>query len=114
MLFWRKKKNIKEQEQEAEQDRIVHRKSDPEIEPPVEYDADLNEDQKQELQETESEIIQEMPQTPTPEHTAVEDETEAEELEDHSDEGGWLSRLSQGLSKSSNKLGTVPGQHKQF
>ena len=46
MVFWRKKKNIAEQEEQEREDKIIHHPGEPEIEPPTEYDSDLNEDQK--------------------------------------------------------------------
>lgn len=105
MVFWRKKKNGAEQEREAQAERYLHRKNDPAIEPPTEYDAAIDPDMKHELEETEAELLDELDEVPAPQHTAIEDIKEAEELEDdHTEEGGWLSRLTSGLSKSTNKI----------
>jgi fused signal recognition particle receptor len=58
-----------------------------------------------ELAPTETEIIEDMAVLPTPVHTPVEDAREADDLADHTAEGGWLSRLTTGLSKSTGRLG---------
>lgn len=107
MVFWRKKKNVKEQEQDEKDDRLLHHKNDPEIEPSTDYDSDLSDDQKQSLRQTEEDVIEELEQSPVPKHNIVDDVKEAEELSDHTDEGGWLSRLSSGLKKSSQKFTDV-------
>lgn len=109
MVFWRKKKNIAEQEEQEREDRIVHHPGEPEIEPPTEYDADFSEDQKHELfEETEEEIIEELEETPVPDHKPFEKAAgqteEAEHDKDTEEGGGWFSRLSKGLSRSSNKI----------
>lgn len=107
MVFWRKKKNIKEHEQDEHDEKLLHPANEPEIEPSTEYDAEMDENTKHELEETEIEIIEDLEDSPVPDHTVVEDAKEAEELEDdHSSEGGWLSRLTSGLRKSSNKIST--------
>ncbi len=112
MIFWRKKKNAAEQEQQEREDKIIHHPGEPEIEPPVEYDSDLNEDQKHEFfEETELEVLEDIEETPVPEHTPVDDAREKEDLdpgkklEAEEGTGGWLGRLTKGLSKSSAKLG---------
>lgn len=106
MVFWRKKKNAAEQEREAQEERLLHRKGDPAIEPSTDYEPEIDAETKHELEETESEIVENLEMVPTPEHTPVEDVQEEEELADHSNEGGWLSRLTSGLSKSTNKITT--------
>ena len=105
MVFWRKKKNAGDQEREHHDDRLLHHKNDPDLEPPTEYDSEMDEVTKARLRKSEEDIIDELDVTPVPKHTFSDDSTEAEDLSDHSEEGGWLSRLSKGLSKSSNKLG---------
>jgi len=109
MVFWRKKKNQGTQEREQDDDRLLHDKNDPEIEPPIEYDADIDRDTKARLNKSEEEIIEELDETPTPDHTQDGDLQEAEEFNDSAEEGGWFSRLTKGLSKSSNKLGQSIG-----
>jgi fused signal recognition particle receptor len=104
MIFWRKKKNASEQEDQEKQDKIIHQDGDPEIAPPIEYDSDISPDQKQSLEKTESDLIEELDPSPVPEHTDFDDNREKTELSDHSEEGGWLSRLSSGLKKSSQKF----------
>lgn len=104
MVFWRKKKNQGSQEREQKEDEIVHHKNDLALEPVIEYDTEIDEDTKADLEKSETKIIKELDVTPVPTHTPNGDHKEAEELSDHSNEGGWLSRLTGGLSKSSNKL----------
>ena len=60
MVFWRKKKNATEQEVQDAEDKILHPDGEPEIEPPVEYDADISEDLKHEIEPTENEIIDDL------------------------------------------------------
>ncbi len=105
MVFWRKKKNEGEQAQEKRDDELLHHKNDPQLEPATEYDADMDEATKARLNKSSEDIIDEWQDVPVPEHTPVSDSTEKEDLSDHSAEGGWLSRMTKGLSKSTNKLG---------
>lgn len=106
MVFWRKKKNSGEQERQEREDRIIHHPADPAIEPPTESEPTLPRDfVEQELQETEAEIIGELSAAPVPAHRIADDLAEAEDLRDHSQEGGWLSRMTAGLKKSSSRLG---------
>lgn len=118
MVFWRKKKNEdksetpqEEQQQEAQpvaldqEDLLLHHADDPALEPPTEYDPDISKDSiNHDLEESSAELLDDVGVTPVPEHTAASDEKEAEELRDHTEEGGWFSRLTKGLSKSSNKM----------
>lgn len=106
MVFWRKKNNASDQEREEREDRLLHRPSDPALEPPVEYDSDIDADTYHALNETDREVLEELEEIPVPEHIVSEDLQEAEDLKDHTKEGGWLSRLTAGLSKSSSKLTT--------
>lgn len=104
MVFWRKKTNQGEQEREEHAERLIHRPSDPAIEPPTEYDSDIDPDFQHALQESEREVLEELDETPVPAHTRAGDLKEEQDLEDHTEEGGWLSRLSAGLSKSTGKI----------
>jgi len=106
MVFWRKKKNAAEQEQQEKEDKIIHPKGEPEIEPSTDYEPEISPETQHEMEETATEIIEHLDETPTPIHRPAADMQEAEELSDHSDEGGWLSRLTTGLSKSTNKITT--------
>ncbi len=92
MFFWRKKDDKKS------------RSGEPPLEPPVEYDADIDADTKHELEENEAEIIETLHTDPVPQHNPIDDAREAEDLKDHSAEGGWLSRLSEGLSRSTARV----------
>lgn len=112
MIFWRKNKNQKEQDQEKADDKLLHRDNDPDLEPETGYDSDVSEDQKHALKKTEDDIIDEMDETPVPLHTLNDDVREAEDLSDHTNEGGWLSRLSSGLKKSSQKFTDVLTKNK--
>ncbi len=106
MVFWRTQKNAGQQEQDAREDRIVHPPREPELNVPKEDNAALDSEfAHHELAPTETEIIEAMAVLPTPEHTPLGDAIEAEELADHTQEGGWLSRLTSGLSKSTGRLG---------
>lgn len=105
MVFWRKKNNASQQEQEEREDKIVHHPREPALEPEEDTAALDPEFVHHELAETENEIIDELPIIPTPTHTPMEDAREANDLADHTQEGGWFSRLSSGLSKSTNRLG---------
>lgn len=101
MFFWRKKNNQAQQDQEAKEDKIIHHPNDPALEPSTEYEAVIDpEFNKHELNETEEEIVSELEVTPIPSTPDI-----AEKHED-SEGGGWLSRLTSGLSKSSGKIGT--------
>lgn len=101
MFFWRKKNNQAQQDQEAKEDKIIHHPNDPALEPATEYEAVIDpEFNKHELNETEEEIVSELEITPIPSTPDI-----AEKHED-SEGGGWLSRLTSGLSKSSGKIGT--------
>lgn len=106
MVFWRKKKNAAEQEQQDREDKFVHHPREPAIEPPTEYEPEIDENTDRRLHKTETEILEELEPPIVPEHTPVEDAVEEEEFADDSNEGGWLSRLTAGLSKSTNKITT--------
>lgn len=105
MVFWRKKKNEGAQDKAEAEDRLVHRAHDPAIEPPTEYEAVIDSEfSHHELAPTENEILESVQPMPTPEHSLADDIREGQELKDHSSEGGWLSRLADGLSKSAGRL----------
>lgn len=104
MVFWRKKKNSPEQEQEEHEERFIHRPSDPAIGPPIEDDSEISDFVGHELGEGEGEVLETLDEVPVPAHTPLEDSRESDDLSDHTQEGGWLSRLTSGLSKSTNKF----------
>lgn len=100
MFFWRKKNNQAEQEQEAREEKIIHHADDPALEPSTEYEPVIDpEFTKHELNETEEEVIAELEITPVPSGYDI-----PPKQQDNG--GGWLSRLTSGLSKSSGKIGT--------
>lgn len=104
MVFWRKKKNAAEQEQDERDDKLLHRSNDPEIGPSTDDDVEMDESVKHELNQSEMEVIDELDDSPVPKHTPAGDKQEKEELSDHTNEGGWLYRLTSGLTKSSHKI----------
>lgn len=104
MVFWRSKKNEKAAAEEKQGERMVHHKNDAAIEPPVEYDAEIDPALKHDLQETDIEIVEELESTPVPAHTPIDDAQEAQDLKDHTQEGGWFTKLANGLSRSSAKF----------
>lgn len=104
MVFWRKKSNISDHEQDSRDEKLLHPKGEPEIEPSTDDDSFSDIDSLISHEETGIEILEDMDEIPVPEHTSFEDEIEKEELdEDHSNEWGWFSRLTKGLGKSSSK-----------
>lgn len=103
MFFWRKKNNQTRQEQEDQDDKILHRPDEPAIEPPTEYDPEISaEFEKHELNELESEVIDELEEIPfaAPKNTHEPHAPKSDEMG-----GGWLSRLTGGLTKTSGKIG---------
>ncbi len=106
MVFWRKTKNEKALEEEAREEALLHPKGEPALEPPTESEPELKaEFVDEELEESTNDIIDDWKMQPTPDHTPSEDADEYEDLKDHTNEGGWFSRLTKGLSKSSSKIG---------
>ncbi|MCB1783417.1 MAG: signal recognition particle-docking protein FtsY [Alphaproteobacteria bacterium] len=105
MVFWRKKNNISQQEEEEREERLFHPRGEPGIEPSTdEVDAGLDEHFLDDLEETGTEILDELDEIPVPDSSPLEKSRESEELSDHSEEGGWFSRMTRGLSKSSAKI----------
>lgn len=104
MVFWRKQKNEGRAEQGERDDKIIHHPREPDLEPVLD-ETDLDREFIQhELNPTENEILDGLEITPTPEHLPMEDAEEAKELSGATN-GGWFSRLTSGLSKSTGKLG---------
>ena len=107
MVFWRKKKNVEAQEQEELQDKLIHPENDPALEPEEDSANDLNvEDKIHQIEEDNEPEIGDIDTTPEPEHNKIDDLQEKQELSDDSNEGGWFSRLTSGLTKSSTKIST--------
>lgn len=99
MFFWRKKTNQAQQEREAAEDRIVHHPAEPDMEPSPDVDVQIDpEFVKHELNETETELIENLEIIP------VSGDSIPEAPRDENG-GGWLSRLTGGLSKSTGKIG---------
>ncbi len=105
MVFWRKKKNEGDQERDEQVDKMLHHPREPDLEPVLD-ETDLDpEFIHHELAPTETEILDTLEIIPTPEHTLTEDAIEAKDLSGSTSGGGWFSRLTSGLSKSTGKLG---------
>ncbi len=100
MVFWRKKNNEKKGDQEARDDRLMHRANEPDLEP-TEDNAEIDPDTKHTLEETEIEILEDLDEIPLPDEDITVPQADDD---DHSSEGGWLSRLTAGLTKSSNRI----------
>ncbi len=107
MIFWRKKKNVTEQEQEDLEDKIIHPDNDPDLGPEEDSANTINvKDRLHEFEEENEPEIADIHTTPEPDHNRLDDLKEREEFEDDSNEGGWFSRLTSGLTKSSRKIST--------
>ncbi len=105
MVFWRKKNNVAQQEIEEQEQELLHPDGEPGLEPSTDYEADLNTDSiQEELHETDNDVIDGLDVVPTPEGDMDDRHTEEEPDNDGSNEGGWFSRLAQGLGKSTNKI----------
>ncbi|MGH1404507.1 MAG: signal recognition particle-docking protein FtsY [Alphaproteobacteria bacterium] len=105
MVFWRKKNNVAQQEVEEREQELLHPDGEPALEPSTDYEASLNDDAiQEELHETDNDVIDELEIVPTPDETMQEHGRVEEPDNDGSNEGGWFSRLAQGLGKSTNKI----------
>jgi fused signal recognition particle receptor len=99
MIFWRRKNNQADQEREKREDKFVHHPHEPDIEPTGDDVSDIDpEFSKHELNETEAELIDELEEIPGP----ARPELDSAPLDESG--GGWLSRLTSGLSKSTHKI----------
>jgi len=107
MIFWRKKKNSVEQEQEERDEKLLHPENEPELEPSTDEDKERSSEDIVAFQKPDEHPVEDLEAEPVPDHTPVDDQREAEDLSDHTEEGGWLSRLSAGLKKSSQKFTDV-------
>lgn len=104
MVFWRSKKNDGNAEQDKRDQSLLHPVSEPALEPVPDEEPVIEPGIAHELKETEAEIAEELIASPAPVHTPMDDAKEAEALHDDSKEGGWLSRLTTGLSRSTAKI----------
>lgn len=109
MVFWRRKKNDVRKEQDELDQELFHSDSEPALEPVEESDGEIPEDLLEEIEESGKEILEELKEVPMPEQVRLEKARSLEEERTHDEEqesGGWLSRLSRRLGKSSSKIGT--------
>ena len=117
MIFWRKKKNIAEQDEQKKQDELTPRSDELAPEPVIEDETSFSEEQRHDQPENEEkELTDIQEQSSNPEPKPIEDEAEPQEKELNKDlsakdeehkqevEKGWLAKLGKGLSKSSSKL----------
>ena len=89
MAFWRKKKNIVEQENEASDQALLHPENEPEIEPSTDYEASLAVDDEiqAELHVKDNDVIEELVVTPVPDAIPeIAKGIEEEPDDDHSQE----------------------------
>lgn len=105
MVFWRKQKNAGDQERDERAEKILHHPREPDLEPALDETELDPEFVHHELAPTETEILDTLEIIPTPEHLPTEDAIEAKDLSGSTNGGGWFSRLTSGLSKSTGKLG---------
>lgn len=103
-MFWRKNKNVAAQEQDEQDDKLLHPEGEPALEPSTDYDPEMDEETREELEGAHDAALDDVTTAPAPAHNEIDDARESEEFKDDSNEGGWLSRLTGGLSKSSKKL----------
>lgn len=110
MLFWRRKKNQADQEEEKRDESLLHPKDEPAIEPPTESEPQISDDIKQEINTPEVQSLEEIEETPVPVHNVqddieeIKDASAGEAISQNEETGGWLSRLTSGLTKSSTKI----------
>ena len=106
MVFWRKKKNIAEQEQDDSDQALLHPEGEPDIEPSTDYSCDIADDPVQaELHVKDNDIIDGLDVVPTPDFASELEVVQEEDPDiDHSAEGGWFSRMARGLGKSSSRI----------
>ena len=82
MVFWRKKKNEKQHEAEARDEKLLHPDGEPALELPTEYDLEIDHDTKHELEETEAELATELDEIPAPEETPIPEPTDTADTND--------------------------------
>ena len=105
MVFWRKKKNDKQNEEEIRDDHLIHPDNEPDLTPPLKDTAESDEELKRQPEEVVQTPPSEAPHVQEEDPEASEaSKTNKEDEQDDSEEGGWFSRLTSGLSKSSNKI----------
>ncbi len=111
-MFWRKKINQGAQAADEKSDRVIHHPSDPAIAPSLEYDAEPDAALVHTLNETEAEVIDDLADLPEQSGEAMPlfaappvVQIARDESSRDDDAGGWFSRLSAGLTKSTLKIG---------
>lgn len=105
MLFWKKKKKDKKSEELEEQP--LQKEAEPKIEPSTDAPVpDADDVLKPVEDEKVEDIVEEVKETPVPQPVLDEEIEEAkqENQKDDPEKGGWFSRLTKGLSKSSSKI----------
>ncbi len=112
MPFWRTKTNSTQADAQRRDDRLLHHKSDLTLEPPpTETDPVMNPTLAHDLAASEQDMIDTLTdETPTPDHygrplfpnTPI--QAASAEVDNAEMTGGWLSRLSAGLTKTTTKM----------
>ncbi len=122
MILWRKKTNPESNEQEKRDDRLMHPQSAPALEPVIDDEIDIDPRMAHALNLTESEILEDISSlsfdqtntgSPTtfydrplfPSISPVSNIQDTDDTDGTENNGGWLSRLATGLTKSSLKIG---------
>jgi fused signal recognition particle receptor len=109
MVFWRKKNNIKTQEEEAADQELLHPKGELSLEKPLEEREETSASTKvvDKLSFVYTDDLDELNIVPTPirglDSVSTMDDSDNPDI-DHSSEGGWLSRMAKGLGKSTSKF----------
>lgn len=109
MVFWRRKKNIRTQEEELDEQELLHPKGEFELKKPIESQEDglISSEVVQKLSMFDKNDLNDLKIIPTPirglEIVSEVDDDDNPDI-DHSSEGGWFSRMAKGLGKTANKL----------
>jgi len=109
MVLWRRKKNVKRQDEEVADQELLHPKGEHDLEKSLEEQEDnlVSSQVIEKASSSEADNLDNLDIVPTPlggldTVSAVADEDNPDI--DHSSEGGWLSRMAKGLGKSTSKL----------
>jgi fused signal recognition particle receptor len=107
MIFWRKKGKSTDPDPSQT---LLHPPGEPQIEPGPQDEPDpaglASQAAVSDLVEAGEGILSDLDEVPTPRHSTLEDAYEARDLSGDAEGGGWFSRLTRGLSKSSTRIGT--------
>jgi fused signal recognition particle receptor len=100
MVFWRRKNNSAQQDQDDRDNKLLHPASAPALESEASDEPVIDPHLKSgEVAEHESDVLDQIDEIPYPSHQS---DIVAEPSDDQG--GGWLSQLSRGLNKSTSRL----------